>query len=67
MMELFQKHELKFSYYDIMADDEVCERLKSFSEWPTYPQVYVDGELLGGFDIMVELDKTGEFKEALKQ
>lgn len=66
LMELLRKHEVSFSYYDIMTDNEVCERLKTFSNWPTYPQVYVDGELIGGFDIMMELEKSGELREALK-
>ncbi|KAG8346548.1 putative thioredoxin-like protein [Trypanosoma vivax] len=55
-----------FLYYDVWASDEVCEGLKKFSEWPTYPQVYVDGEFIGGYDICVELKASGELKSVLK-
>lgn len=41
------------------------EGLKKYSNWPTYPQVYVDGELIGGIDICQELHESGELEEAL--
>jgi Grx4 family monothiol glutaredoxin len=66
LIELFAKHGVNYCYYDIMADNEVCDGLKKFSEWPTYPQIYVDGELIGGYDICVEMDKSNELKKALK-
>lgn len=55
-----------YLYYDVMGSDEVCEGLKVFSEWPTYPQVYVDGVLIGGWDICKELYDNGELKKSLK-
>eukprot|EP00796_Vickermania_ingenoplastis_P005532 gene5532-3990_t len=60
--------ELKVSYlfYDVMGNDEVCEGLKKYAEWPTYPQVYVDGELIGGWDICKQLQDQGELKSTLK-
>ncbi len=41
-----------FKSFDILSDDEVREGLKKFSNWPTYPQLYVNGELIGGVDIV---------------
>lgn len=43
---------VKFGYYDILGDEEVRAGLKSYSDWPTYPQLYTNGELLGGLDIV---------------
>ena len=52
-----------FSHFDILSDNEVREGLKKFSNWPTYPQLYINGELVGGLDIIKEMIQTGEFKD----
>lgn len=49
-----------FSYVNIFEDPEVREGLKSYSNWPTFPQLYVNGELVGGCDIVVEMYHSGE-------
>ena len=51
--------EVEFSTFDILSDEDIRQGLKKFSNWPTYPQVYVQGELVGGLDIIKEL-KEGE-------
>ena len=56
-----------YSYYDINADDEVCEALKEYSQWPTYPQLYVDGQLIGGYDVCKEQVLSGELPRLLKE
>ena len=56
---------VEFGYYDILGDEEVRQGLKEYSEWPTYPQLYAKGELLGGLDIVKEMDAAGELKDAL--
>jgi len=56
---------VEYGTFDILSDEEVRQGLKEFSNWPTYPQIYVKGELLGGLDIMKELDSAGELAEAL--
>lgn len=66
LCELVHELGVPFTYYDVMASDEVCERLKTYANWPTYPQVYVDGELIGGWDICRELNEEGELKATLK-
>ena len=43
---------MQYKTFDILTDDEVRQGLKKFSNWPTYPQVYVKGELIGGLDII---------------
>ena len=55
-----------YTYFDVMSDEELCQRLKTFSNWPTYPQVYVDGELIGGCDVCTQLAEEGELATALK-
>ena len=49
-----------------MSDEEVRQGLKEYSNWPTYPQLYVDGELVGGLDIVKELKQNGELEITLK-
>jgi monothiol glutaredoxin len=56
-----------FHSVNIFEDPELREALKSYSNWPTYPQLYVNGELLGGCDIVVEMYRSGELKQLLSQ
>merc|ERR1712194_919760 len=58
---------VSFGYFNILEDDEVRQGLKSYSDWPTYPQIYVNGELVGGLDIMKELaEEDGGLVEQLE-
>lgn len=59
-IELLGKHEAEYSTFDILTDEEVRQGLKTYSNWPTYPQLYIDGELIGGLDILKEMDASGE-------
>ena len=54
-----------FHYVNIFEEPELREALKRFSNWPTYPQLYVNGELVGGCDIALEMLKSGELKKLL--
>ena len=49
-----------YGSYNILADPELREGLKEYSSWPTYPQLYVDGKLVGGADIVRDLHAKGE-------
>ncbi len=53
----------KFTSYDILSDPEMRQGLKEYSHWPTFPQLYVNGELVGGCDIMTELYQKGELQK----
>jgi len=66
VMEMLGETQLKFETFDILTDDTVRQGLKTFSNWPTYPQVYVKGELIGGLDILKELKESGDLISALK-
>ena len=63
---LLKEQNVPFTTFDILGDDEVRQGLKTFSNWPTYPQLYGAGALLGGLDIMNELAEAGELKDELK-
>jgi monothiol glutaredoxin len=54
-----------FGTYNILSDPELREGLKEFSSWPTYPQLYVDGKLIGGADIVRDLHAKGELAKLL--
>jgi len=55
----------KFDYINIFEDPELREALKRYSNWPTYPQLYVKGELIGGADIVTEMYRSGELQKLL--
>ena len=55
---LREKH-VRYGFFNILADDEVRQGLKEFSDWPTFPQLYVGGELVGGLDIVSSVDFHG--------
>ena len=55
----------EFSYVNIFDDPEVRENLKAYSNWPTFPQLFVNGELVGGSDIMLEMLQNGELQKLL--
>jgi len=57
---------VKFKGVDVLADPEIREGIKEFSNWPTIPQLYVKGEFVGGCDIVREMYESGELQEFLK-
>ena len=56
-----------FGYVNIFEDPEVREGLKVYSNWPTFPQLYVNGELIGGCDIALEMYHSGELKTVIEE
>jgi monothiol glutaredoxin len=56
----------KFAFVNIFEDPEIREGLKAYSNWPTFPQLYVNGELIGGCDITLEMYQNGELKELVE-
>lgn len=55
-----------YAFFNIFEDQEIREGLKVYSNWPTFPQLYVKGELIGGSDIVLEMYNSGELKELLE-
>ena len=60
-MDLLNQNGVAFWSFDILSDEQVRQGLKEYSDWPTYPQLYLDGELLGGLDVIREEMKDPEF------
>lgn len=56
-----------YAYVNIFEDDEVREGLKAYSNWPTFPQLYVKGELVGGCDIIIEMYHSGELQKLIDE
>lgn len=56
-----------FGSFDILSDEEVRAGLKVFSDWPTFPQLYAEGELVGGCDIVLEMHRSGELRKLLEK
>jgi len=65
MSDLLKSRSIQFGSFDILSDQEVREGLKSYSNWQTYPQLYSRGKLIGGLDIVLELDEEGSLFEEM--
>jgi monothiol glutaredoxin len=57
----------RFAFVNILEDPELRQGLKVYSEWPTFPQLYVNGELIGGSDIVLQLLESGELQKLLSE
>lgn len=66
LVDILNAEGFQYDYFDILSDDAVRQGLKKYSNWPTYPQLYVRGELIGGLDIVQQLQEEGELA-ALKE
>lgn len=65
LVSILKATEVSFSSFDILSDQTVRDGLKKYSNWPTYPQLYVNGKLIGGLDIVKELEADGELIDTL--
>ena len=57
----------EFSYVDILDNQEIRQTLPNISDWPTFPQLFVSGELIGGCDIITEMHEAGELQTILEE
>uniref|UniRef100_A0A0V0G8T5 Putative glutaredoxin-related protein n=1 Tax=Triatoma dimidiata TaxID=72491 RepID=A0A0V0G8T5_TRIDM len=67
IVQILDSTKVSYETFDILGDEEIRQGLKKFSNWPTYPQVYVKGELIGGLDVIVELQCAGQLIPTLTQ
>ena len=56
-----------YSSFNVLEDEELRQKIKDYSQWPTVPQVYIGGEFIGGCDIMMQLHREGELIEELEK
>jgi monothiol glutaredoxin len=61
--EALKSLEIEFAYVNVLSDPEIFQNLQRFADWPTFPQVYVSGELIGGCDITLEMHESGELEK----
>uniref|UniRef100_A0A665UA46 Glutaredoxin 3 n=1 Tax=Echeneis naucrates TaxID=173247 RepID=A0A665UA46_ECHNA len=66
ILEILNGTGVDYDTFDILQDEEVRQGLKTYSNWPTYPQLYVKGELIGGLDIVKELKESGDLASVMK-
>jgi monothiol glutaredoxin len=66
VVQILKKEGVQFETFNILADAEVRQGLKEYSNWPTYPQLYVGGKFVGGCDIVTEMHQNGELSAVLK-
>ena len=62
---ILKEHDVPFHSFNILNDESIRQGLKEYANWPTFPQLYVNGELVGGCDIMMELHQSGELGKIL--
>jgi monothiol glutaredoxin len=66
VVQILKKEGATFETFNILSDPEIRQGLKEYSNWPTYPQLYVGGKFVGGCDIVTEMHQNGELTTVLK-
>ncbi|KAJ4979928.1 hypothetical protein NE237_010708 [Protea cynaroides] len=66
-VRVLKAYDVPFSARNILEDPELKNAVKAFSNWPTFPQIFIKGEFVGGSDIILNMHQTGELKEKLKE
>ncbi len=66
VVQILNSLSISFETFDVLSDMDIRQGIKDYSNWPTIPQVYVNGEFIGGSDILIEMYNTGELKEKLE-
>lgn len=65
VVNILKKHKIRFEGVNVLADPQMRQGIKDFSQWPTIPQLYVKGEFIGGCDIVQEMEGNGELEKLL--
>lgn len=66
VVQILNSYGVDYETVDVLADPEIRQGIKEFSNWPTIPQLYVGGKFVGGCDICVEMDQSGELEPVIK-
>jgi len=64
-IQVLQACDAEFGTFDVLSDDGIRQGIKEFANWPTIPQLYINGEFVGGSDIMIEMYQNGELKKMI--
>lgn len=65
--EALKRCDREFAFVNVLADQDVFQNLPRFADWPTFPQIYINGELVGGCDITLEMYENGELKKMVDE
>lgn len=65
VVQILKHHGVEFETFNILSDNDMRVGLKEYSEWPTFPQLYVNGEFVGGCDIVTDMHNSGELGKVL--
>ena len=65
VVQLLRASNMEFSSVDVLADNDIRQGIKQYSNWPTIPQLYIKGEFIGGSDIILEMYEKGELQQKL--
>lgn len=66
-LKIFNQFEIEFNTINILEKSNIGKSIKIYSNWPTIPQIYINGEFIGGIDILEELNRTSQLKEILER
>jgi len=67
VVQLLRQYGVEFKDVNVLENPEIRVKLSEYSNWPTIPQLFINGELIGGCDIVMEMDSKGELKDILKK
>ena len=67
LVQILQACGVQFASADVLSDDQIRQGIKDFSNWPTIPQLYINGEFIGGSDIVTEMYESGELQAKLEK
>ncbi|GFQ97721.1 glutaredoxin-related protein 5, mitochondrial [Trichonephila clavata] len=67
VVQILNMHGVKYDSYNVLDDEQLRQGIKEFSNWPTIPQVFINGEFVGGCDILLQMHQKGELIEELKK
>ncbi|OAD54875.1 Glutaredoxin-related protein 5, mitochondrial [Eufriesea mexicana] len=67
VVQILRMHDVKYDAHDVLEDEMLRQGIKDYSNWPTIPQVFINGEFVGGCDILLEMHKNGELVAELKK
>lgn len=67
VVQILRMHAVNYDSHDVLASDSLRQGIKDFTNWPTIPQVFINGEFIGGCDLMLQMHQNGELIEELKK
>ncbi len=67
VVDILKTYSITFETMDVLQDNDLRTHLKTYTNWPTFPQLYVQGEFVGGCDIIMQLHSEGELKKILEK